>query len=292
MKRILYSIVFLLIFNVSYAQEEVNNADNGKSEEKVEKKTKKMSCVASKITVSVIFGNNNMIQGLVAPGSVVAGGAYGPNEPRLQNVIVNNAAAVNMAGIKARAFLNDNIAVSLLGGINVFRNPSREFIQGYNRSRVGNAGVIPSIRELEQKTDMHLNLAIGGEYHFRKGNMSPYIGISLPFYAGRNTAYNPKFEVVQVPDPTPSLPNRTKADIRITDVGIRVAEMIGFGAQLVSGIDYYLKDDLYIGFEIKPFSFAYAFTSAYPAPGLPSAKSEAYGFGVFSQPLFKFGFVF
>ncbi len=47
-----------------------------------------------------------------------------------------------------------------------------------------------------------------------------------------------------------------------------------------------------MGFEIKPFSFIYAYKAEYPAPGLPVAKTDSYAYGIFSQPLFKIGFVF
>ncbi len=284
MKKILYSIVLLVMFNVAYAQEETKKVDEATADaENVDQA--KSSC-ALKYTASIMFGRDNFLGdvGLALPLPVPSGASYGTTRAidALNDLMRGAASAVNMIGAKGRVFVTEEIAVSLKAAATGFRNPAQEFVQGFTLDGVDLGGaevVIPDKLAVPQATNFLFNLAVGGEYHFRKGNFSPFAGLSVPFYYARLSQYDPTFRVVN------GMP-------QITDIGVRVAEMFGFGANITAGVDYYLKDNLYFGFEIKPFSFVYAYSAEYPAPGLPAAKSAAYGYGVFSQPLFKVGFVF
>lgn len=78
----------------------------------------------------------------------------------------------------------------------------------------------------------------------------------------------------------------------IHDIGARHAEMIGFGAQLVSGVDYYLMEGLYFGFEIKPVSYVYAYSTKFPNPGLETLQADAHTLSFFSQTFLKVGYRF
>ena len=87
---------------------------------------------------------------------------------------------------------------------------------------------------------------------------------------------------------TPSLNN----EVFVADVGPRHAEMAAFGGNAVGGVDFYLMEGLFIGFEIKPISYIYAYMLKYPAPGLPSLGSDTHTWSFMSQPMFKVGFRF
>ncbi len=274
MKNILLlTFAFLMLYSFSIAQDTGGDPTGSGS---------------TKFTVSVMFGKDNFLDGLSVPGSVTNWSTYGSSfnvANRLKDLVNTEASAINMVAIKARAFVTEEIAISLSGGARIVSNPSQEFIQGYHPalSVGGNATIIPDKVAVPETTDFVFNASVGSEYHFRRGNFSPFVGIGIPFYYARKSAYDPTYKVEKV---------GTDVNIKITDVGVRISEMFGFGANITAGVDYYLKDNLYFGFEIKPFSFVYAYGSEYPAPGLPAAKSDAFAYGVFSQPFFKLGFVF
>ncbi len=281
MKKILFSLAFLVFFSFAYAQEETEKIEDGTQEENVEKPKK--PC-ALKFTGSVLFGNSAALWAY-APGSPtdtwwgIGGSDLAPSMSDF--VERDNNSAVNMIGVEARVFVTDEIAIKLAGGATIYNRPQQDNVPGfYPANRIGNTGVIPQISATEMQRKSSFDVTIGGEYHFRKKNLSPYVGLALPFYYSRESKYNPYYNVDNA------------GNITITDIDVRHGESFGFGVSLVSGVDYYVRDNWFFGFEVKPFSFVYAFGSHYPAPGLPSAKSDMYGYIFFSQPLFKMGFVF
>ena len=73
---------------------------------------------------------------------------------------------------------------------------------------------------------------------------------------------------------------------------MRHVEGFGFGAQAVGGVDYYLMEGLYFGFEIKPVSYIYSYSAKYPAPGLEALEADNHTISFFSQSFLKVGFRF
>ena len=78
----------------------------------------------------------------------------------------------------------------------------------------------------------------------------------------------------------------------IVDAGTRHAEIVGFGAQAVGGVDYYLLEGLYFGFEIKPISYVYSYSTKVAAPGLGGLQADNHSISFFSQTFLKVGFRF
>jgi len=112
--------------------------------------------------------------------------------------------------------------------------------------------------------------------------LSPYAGLTIPFYYGRRSMYDPTIN--DALDPTdPGY---------IVDVGVRHGEIVGFGVQAVAGVDYYLMEGFYFGFELKPISYQYARLEQFPGPGLPTLQSNNTTFSFFSQTFLKIGFRF
>lgn len=289
-KYLILTLTFLMLNGFAALSQEEEETTVVEEEEVVDEPIKG-GCLVFRFTGSVNFGRDNFLtSGLSVPASISSGSNYGSSAPAILGDIINESdnSAVNMIGVEGRMFITDEIAVKLSGGAAIQRTPAQEYIQGYKAvggvvGGVGNAGVIPEKLAVPKKTDFIFNTTIGGEYHFRKKNLSPYLGVAFPFYYVRKSQYDPTYKVDA---------SNKQQPIQITDVGIRIAEMFGFGAQAVAGLDYYFKSNFYMGFEIKPFSFIYAYTAEYPAPGLPSAKASSSAYGIFTQPLFKIGFVF
>ena len=199
----------------------------------------------------------------------------------------------NMIGAEFRYFLSNKVALKF-NGSGIFKNtPAQENVAGVTPATSGaldasspSAGWIPSYAATVMDNSLNVNVSLGAEYHFNSANkLSPYVGLMVPFCYGRRSVYDPTVTV-----------DITKSDVgsavTITDVGNRHIEQIGFGGQFVLGADYDLSESLFIGLEIKPVSYLYAYNIKYPAPGLETRKADTHAFGFFTQPVFKIGFRF
>lgn len=200
----------------------------------------------------------------------------------------------NMVGAEFRYFISDKVALKF-NGSGIFKNtPAQENVTGVTPATSGalepaspSAGWIPNYAATVLDNSLNVNVSLGAEYHFASANkLSPYVGLMVPFCYGRRSVYDPTVTV----DMTKSLDDPSA--VKITDVGNRHIEQIGFGGQFILGADYDLSESLFIGLEIKPVSYLYAYNVKYPAPGLETRKADTHAFGFFTQPVFKIGFRF
>jgi outer membrane protein W len=276
-----YKILSLLILLT------LSGANNLKAQDDGEVKAKKFSG-------AILFGRGIYLSEPTVPASpglynwTVSGEA-----PTIEGISSQND-ITNMIGVEFRYFVSNKIALKFNGSA-IFRNtPARDNVQGVTPATSGavdsassNAGWIPNYAATVMDNSLNINVSVGGEYHFiSSGKLSPYLGVMIPFCYGRRSMYDPTVTV----DMTKSLDDATA--VKITDVGDRHIEQIGFGGQLIAGGDYNLSESLFIGLEIKPISYLYAYNIKYPAPGLESRKADTHAWGFFTQPVFKIGFRF
>lgn len=245
-----------------------------------------------KFSGAILFGNSILLSEPTVPASpgindwTVTGEApYASGISSLNNI-------TNMIGAEFRFFVSDKIALKL-NGSGMYRNtPYSDNVPGVTPATSGavdptspNAGWIPNYAATVMDNSFNGNVSIGGEYHFSSAKLSPYVGLMIPFCYGRRSLYDPTATV----DMTKS--NLGDA-VKITDVGARHVEQIGFGGQLICGADYNLSESLFLGFEIKPLSYIYAFNKKFPAPGLETRSADTHTYGFFTQPVLKIGFKF
>lgn len=189
----------------------------------------------------------------------------------------------NMLGVEGRYFVTSRIAVKLSGGAIYRGTPARDYVPGLMDPNSPNATWIPIYNAVQQDSRVDFNLNIGGDYIFpskKFDRIFPYVGANIPLLYGRRTQY----------DPTITL--ESNGGFVIADVGMRHAEVFGFGLQTVAGVDYYIAKGLYFGFEFKPISYVYAFNRKIPAPGLVPLEADTHTWSFFSQIYCKLGFRF
>jgi outer membrane protein W len=251
---------------------------------------------AGDISGAILFGRGNFFHSadlLLTPpsivfdasGSVVTWTVPG-NSPYNSTVDPNDNPITNIVGGEVRYFLMDNIALKLSGAA-IFRNtPARVNTPALIDDGAPSAAWIPAYAAVEADNRADININLGGEYHFssKYSRLFPYAGLTVPFYYARRSAYDPT--IIDADG------SSSGSNVEIVDVGFRHTEVIGFGAQAVGGVDYYLLEGLYFGFEIKPISFVYAYSNRSPAPGLEVGQAENTTFSFFTQPFFKVGFRF
>jgi outer membrane protein W len=146
--------------------------------------------------------------------------------------------AMNFAGggvtweapnVRARYFVNDNIAVRASIGLGDGLGTPRS--ESYNFS--DSSGNMAGTRDIAR---MAWNASIGAEYHLEgTERMSPYFGLGINFGGG---SYN---ETWGDSDGT--------AYVQGLDADVNYSQSM-FGLQLGAGLDIYLIDNLYCGFEL------------------------------------------
>lgn len=236
---------------------------------------------AGDLSGAILFGRGNFLNNTGVPRSagtnpnwVVPG-----NAPQANMVSTNENSISNIVGAEMRYFLQSNMALKLSGGAIVRNTPARPNIPG-GMNNGDNATWIPDYQAVEADNSIDMNLNIGSEYHFssKYSRLFPYAGVTVPFYYSRSSMYNPT--ITEGENPT------------IMDVGMRHVETYGLGIQAVGGVDYYLMEGLYFGFEVKPVSYIYAFSEKMPAPGLETLQADNHTVSFLSQTFLKVGFRF
>jgi len=281
MKKYITTLALLLaVFVGVYAQDASTSSD-----------APKFIPEAGDFSGAILFGRGNYLNVADAPPSPTSGWTV-PGTAPYNNVVDGNRNSIsNMVGGEMRYFLTSTIALKLSGGAILRNTPQRANLPGIIDPNTPNAAWLPAYEAVAAQNTSDININLGGEYHFatKYDRLSPWAGLNIPFYYGRRTAYDPTIGEEDVLDDSG---NVTGTNIVVTDVGLRHTEQIGIGVQAAAGVDYYLMEGFYIGFEFKPISFVYAKNSKLPAPGLESLQANNTTVSFFSQPFFKIGFRF
>lgn len=295
-KYIILTLTLLACIGISFAQDE----DSGSSDDEDTGFERK----AMDFTGAITFGRGTYLDWGSTPSS--PGGSSGSwsvnGSAPSTNIDANQNGVSNMIGGEARFFILDNIAVKLSGGAILSNTPARQNIQYFeNDSNSPNATWIPQYASVEADNRVETNINIGGEYHFstKPERIFPYLGANFNYYYSRRSVFDPTINYSNAVAAqtnsgsgySGSSPGNPINDpTYIADVGIRSVFVHGIGGQAVAGLDFYLLDGLYAGFEIKPVSYLYAYNTKIPGPGLESWQAETHTWSFFSQPVFKIGF--
>lgn len=236
------------------------------------------------VSLGVLFGRGNFLtSGLLVPSVPQPGWTVPGAAPYANFVSGNDNSASNIVGVEGRYFVADDFALKLSGGAIIRDTPSRLNVESTTDfSNTNNQAWIPNYESVEARDEVDANVTLGGEFHFdtKYSRVSPYTGLSVPFYYARRSLYDPAVTTA---------PNGQAV---ITDIGTRHIEIIGAGAQLVAGVDYYLLEGFFVGAEIKPVSYVYAYSQKSPGPGLENLESDTHTFSFLAQTFLKLGFRF
>ncbi len=236
---------------------------------------------AGDLSGAILFGRGLFIDPFLnVPTSVTPNSNVTGSSPTAYNVIGEDNSAVNMIGGEARYFILDNIAIKL-GGAGIVRNtPDQPNAPAPTGQLNNSAAAIPNYAAVIAENEVYIAVNLGGEYHFdsKYDRLFPYLGINIPYHYARYSLYDPTISGGASPV--------------IVDVGPRHSELQGFGLQAAAGVDYYLQEGLYFGFEIKPISFLHVYERQLPAPGLEERQATTSTWSFLTQPFLKIGFRF
>lgn len=276
-----YTIIAAMLFGLAGTA----FAQDSSSSEKSEGSSASYAPAAGDLSGAILFGRGNFLNaGLAVPGSQTPYWRIAGTAPYGNTVDANNNDVTNIVGVEMRYFLQPNIALKVSGGAILRDTPARTNIPGVViEGPDGMETYVPAQDAVIGDNSADINVNIGGEYFFasKYSRLMPYTGVTIPFYYARRTLYDPT--IISEPD---------GQNPGIVDMGPRHAEIFGFGGQLVAGVDYYLMEGMYFGFEVKPVSYVYSYSNKYPAPGMEVAQAENSTFSFFSQTFLKVGFRF
>lgn len=282
MKR--YLILSIVLFSLLISAKAQNKLKTAVDTTNTVKEVSLFLPTKGDFTIAIQLGKGNFYNGgLTVPNSPGSNYWVVPGNAPYANVINENYnSLVNMVGVESRYFFNETWAIKISGGAIIRDTPARDNIPGYIDPELDNVTWIPDYNAVIMDNELKANVVIGGEYHFKTkfDRVSPYLGVSAPFYYSRHSQYNP------------TVISHDSGDVTITDISVRHVELMAFGGQLVGGVDFYLAKGFYTGFEIKPASYLYSVSAKYPVSGVEPLKADNHTYSFFTQPYFKLGFMF
>ncbi len=222
------------------------------------------------LTVSLLLGRGAYLDS--GSGRNIGTNTVNGNAPFYRALDNNNNSLANMVGLEGKYFISSKMAVSLTGGVTYRNTPEQINIPGVV-STDGDV-LVPAYSAVIGEDDIDVHIAPGVQWYFelKRPRLLPYVGVSLPLDYSRSSVFDPTID-----------PDRV-------NYGIRHVELFGVGVQGIAGLDYYLTNDLFIGFDVKPVTFNYLVNNKKPRPGALGRKAENYTFSFFSQYVFKIGF--
>jgi hypothetical protein len=251
---------------------------------------------AGDMSGALLFGRGNFLNGGLDVPAVASEWISGGSSSATYNPIIgsspyantndpNDNAVTNIVGAEFRYFLASNLALKVSGGAIIRNTPARPNMPGFIEDGSDPGAWIPAYASVEADNRVDVNINVGGEWHFttQYNRLYPYVGATVPYYYARRSMYDPT--ILDESNSGGGVP-------QVIDVGVRSVEIIGFGLQAVGGIDYYLMDGLYFGFETKPISYVYAYSNKIPAPGLETLSADTHTWSFFNQTFVKVGFRF
>jgi len=218
---------------------------------------------AGDISVALILGRANFFSGVTVPPSPGVNASWTVSTGATAVYPINEFSneTSNMVGVEIRYYLLDRIALKLSGGAIMEDTPPVVNIPSYNDPDAPNSTWIPQYNSVQGNNNVNLNVNIGAERRkeTKFERLQLYYGLTVPLYFSRYSYYDPAiYFFADINYATTSYSSSVDGDFIYTqDIGWRHGTLSGFGAQVVTGADYYLLDGFFIGFEIKPISWIY-----------------------------------
>jgi outer membrane protein W len=233
---------------------------------------------AGDISVSLQLGKAESFSNLQYVAKPSTSSDYSLYTPYATTVSTSDNSMMNMIGVEGKYFVTDQIAVRLSGMGIIDVTPAQTSVPGvtYYNTQLQNAGVssivLPAYNAIESKTTHRFTANVGGDYYFAVDSrrVCPYGGAMLSFNYGRHQYFT----------------------LDDDDLGARFSETYGLGGSVVGGIDYYVAEGMFLGFEVKAFNYIYSVNKLAPVAGVEAYDANTHTISFLSNPVFKIGFKF
>lgn len=194
----------------------------------------------------------------------------------------DNNSIVNAIGIEAKYFLSSNVALRIGGGGMMVSSPAQDAVDGIGDINTDYPGTaIPGYAHQDGKTTMQFYGCLGADYYFatKVPRLFPYLGLQG----------NGVYGQMEIFDGYRGLDNNGEV---VPTYDTRRGEVYAFGGSLIGGIDYYLSEGFFFGFEIKAASYMYNVKRIFHQQGLEAQEADSHVSRFLAEPVLKIGFKF
>ncbi len=210
----------------------------------------------------------------------------------------------SMVGVEAKYFMTPRIAIRFSGSGAINSSPSRDAtpaVAPENNVDMSPGTFIPGFMMTEGRTLGQFFATLGGDYYFatKREKVHPYAGVQINGAYGLMEIFDGFRGIAPEesphyadPDPIPKrlrVPNNNGV---ITTWDTRRGEAWGIGTSLVGGVDYFLAEGFFFGFEIKVASYMYTGKRLFHQPGMEAQEASTFNTAFLAMPMVKLGFSF
>jgi outer membrane protein W len=208
----------------------------------------------------------------------------------------------SMVGVEAKYFMTPQIAIRFSGSGAINSSPSRDATPAvapdYNAD-MSPGTFIPGFMMTEGRTLGQFFATLGGDYYFatKREKVHPYAGVQINGAYGLMEIFDGYRGIIIEEDPLEAGPGPKRlvmpnSDGVITTWDTRRGEAWGIGTSLVGGVDYFLAEGFFFGFEIKAASYMYTGKRLFHQPGMEAQEASTFNTAFLAMPMVKLGFSF
>jgi hypothetical protein len=235
------------------------------------------------VDVSLLLGKAQSFSNwLVLPDANSS--SYSIQTPGMYSDITNNS-AINMIGVEGKWFFSKTWALRLTAVGNISAGKGYEGSPGVPAAAGTTTVLLPFYAGVPSLTNHEVIVNVGFDKYFATSNdhLFWYLAPVINFHYNRLTGKNSADFVATSQAPY----------FAIVDPGTaRYGEGVGIGLSGITGCEYYTKEGVFFGFEIRGANYTYLMNTQRPMDGLSTLKSDSHNFSFLSQPTLKIGFRF
>lgn len=227
----------------------------------------------------------------------------------------NANSIVNIAGINAKYFFTDNLAISFGGAYNMNMQPGKDYIEGertvspsdlgkesydvsYIEGKVAPGDIYGQKAVLGVTSNSGIaNLGLDWYFHIKRApRVTPYLGILGQFKIARIDSYYPYTGQIIHDDIDKVIEDQYKdQDLKYEEVDIyrsnRAGNALGFAVGVNFGVDFSVTENLILGINVAPVLYQYNLVQL-QVMGQDTYNVYNHNISVFKYPQLKFGFRF
>jgi outer membrane protein W len=175
-------------------------------------------------------------------------------------------------GVEGSLIFCDSWKLDLGGSFSYYNNPAYEGLKG-TMGDTYEMGEIPSYEAVDAKFNMNWLAHLAWSYYFRIAavpKLRPYVGLRVQGGYASDLSKSSFYQAM----------------------GVSAAESYTLAAGVLTGVDYYLGNNFFVGACVEPFRYTYGVVAYRPQEGLSTLAADTHFMGAFAAPQLKIGFVF
>lgn len=238
------------------------------------------------LSFSLILGKTQMLPSGFLSISEVDQTPYSTSLSDASNAYINppdvnfysGSSLTSMVGVEIKYFFSPQLALRFSGSGSINSSPALDAVPAI---RIDNQVILPGYRMTTGRTIGQYFANLGVDYYFSTGRerVHPYAGVQ----------FNSGYGLMEIFDGYRGLDYN---DEPLTIWDVRRGEVWGLGGSLVGGVDYFLAEGFFFGFEISAVSYLYTGKQLFHQAGMDAQGVGVHNTAFLAMPTVKLGFSF